>query len=179
MKKAIILTTVLFASIFSFGQSKQVVSKTPVSSSNPVKLKIVKDEYTDNVYLVPMTTLVITRDNKTGVKISPTFSEYNGKWSYDGMIVTSFIGSSCNENDDIYFLFDDGTKINYKSWQDFNCKNTSYFDRTGDINPLLKKIKGIKFVNGRSYKSYEMTLTNVADKNYFINVQKALDELNK
>lgn len=168
----------LIATVFSFGQAKQVVNKTTVTSSNPIKMILDKDEYSDDVFLYPNYKLVITRDKKKGVSIRPSFTKKDGRWIYDGLIVKSFLNSGCNENDELYFLFDDGSKVSYKSWQEFNCDNTSYFDESQNLTPLKKRIKGIKFVNGRTFESYEMTLTDMNDKNYFINIGKALQEFN-
>jgi hypothetical protein len=65
------------------------------------------------------------------------------------------------------------------SWRDFNCKGGLGFDLYGKFREdLSKSIKAIKFVNGRGYESYEKVLTKSEDKNYFINVFKALDEYN-
>jgi hypothetical protein len=180
MKHLLVFAVALIVSLTSNGQAKQVVNKTAVTStSNPIKLLLSVDKYSDERFLFSNFNLVISRDNKKGFKITPSFTEVNGKWKYDGMIVKSYLSRGCNEDDMIYFLFDDGTKVSYKSWQEFNCDNTSYFDESQNINPLKKRLKGVKFVNGRTFESYEMMLTNPDDKNYFINLSKALDSYNK
>jgi hypothetical protein len=95
------------------------------------------------------------------------------------LIGVSNIGN-CFENDKIFILFEDGTKMEMTSWRDFNCKGDIGFDLHATMREKLSKpIKGIKFQNGRDYSSFEKMITDLNDKNYFVNVFSALDEYNK
>lgn len=181
MKRVMMVAILLIASVLTFGQAKQVVNKTTSTTTiNPIKIEYSKDKYTDEEFIFANYSLVVTKDKRQGLRITPDFSKVDGVWVYDGLTVKSFnIGSSCVENDKIHFLFEDGTKLTYESWQSFNCDNTSYFDRSKNMNPLKKRIKGIKFMNGRTFDSYELILTDPNDKNYFINVAQALQTYNK
>jgi hypothetical protein len=146
---------------------------------NPIKLTYSKDAFTDKESLRSEQKFMVSDDGgKNGFILYPAFEKDGGKWKYGYIGGVSTIGN-CFENDKVYFIFDDGTKFEMISWRDFNCKGGLGFDLNGDYrNDLSKSIKAVKFVNGRSYDSYEKILTKSEDKNYFINVFKALDEYN-
>lgn len=171
----------LIAGLTSFGQAKQVSYTTTapkVTNSNPVKLVYEKDAFTGKEYLMTESDLLVTDDGKKGFKIYPCFTKKNGKWEYSYISGVSTVGN-CYENDKIYFIFEDDSKFDMTSWRDFNCKGDIGFDLYGKFQDNLSKpIKAIKYVNGRTYDSFSKNLTNPNDKNYFINVFKALDEYN-
>jgi hypothetical protein len=165
MKKVVLVLAVL-VSYVSYGQ-------------NSIKLSYSKDAFTDKESLrVEQKFLVSDDSGKKGFILKPSFEKDGSKWKYAYTFGISTVGN-CFENDKIYFIFDDGTKFEMKSWNDFNCKGNSSFDLYGAYrNELSKSIKAVKFVNGRSYDSFEKVLTKVEDKNYFINCFKALDDYN-
>jgi hypothetical protein len=167
MKKVLLVLTLVLGTLVSKAQS-----------SNPIKLMYEKDQFTDKEYLMTESDLLVTNDGKKGFKIYPRFKKENGKWDYSFIGGVSTIGN-CFENDKIYIIFEDGSKFDMISWRDFNCKGEIGFDLNGKFREdLSKPMKGIKFQNGRDYSSFEKIFTNPNDKNYFINIFKALDEYN-
>lgn len=182
MRNAILMVAIsLIAGLTSFGQAKQVSYTTtkPVTNVNPVKLTYEKDQFTEKEYLFTESDLLVTNDGKKGFKLYPSFRKKDGVWKYSSLAGVSTIGN-CFENDKLYIIFEDGSKLDMVSWRDFNCKGDIGFDLYGaKREELSKPIKGIKFVNGRTYDSFEKMITDPNDKNYFINVFKALDEFNK
>jgi len=93
------------------------------------------------------------------------------------MITVVMVGiGSCNENDEIIILFENGEKIVKKSWKSFNCDGEAYFN----INELEMKLlrtlpmSKIRMTNGRSFDSYTGDVI-AKDKRYFIQLLYALD----
>jgi hypothetical protein len=93
------------------------------------------------------------------------------------MITVVMVGiGSCNENDEIIILFENGEKIVKKSWNSFNCDGEAYFN----INELEMKLlrtlpmSKIRMTNGRSFDSYTGDVI-AKDKRYFIQLLYALD----
>lgn len=174
----------LIAGLTSFGQAKQVSYKstTPVKVvTTPVnKLKLDVDEFTGKETLYMEKDLTITNDGKKGFRIYPLLRKENGVWIY-GTIAGKAAGvGSCYENEKLYFIFDDGSKLELESWRDFNCVGEIGFDLQGHYkDELNKSIKAIKLVNGRSYDSFEKVLTKPEEKNYFVNFFKQLESYNK
>lgn len=176
MKKLLVVAIALIATTVSYSQVKQVVNKT--INTNPVKLTYEKDEFTGKEYLMTEEDFLITDDGKNGFRIYPSFRKKNGVWEYSHISGKSTIGN-CFENDKIYFIFEDDSKFEMISWRDFNCQGDIGFDLNGKFRENLSKpIKAVKFVNGRTYDSFTKVITNVNDKNYFINAFKAFDEYN-
>lgn len=161
--KRLILGALLLLSTFSIGQ-------------NNLKLFYTKDIMTDKEYVMPSENLLCSENGKQGFLIKPVFDiSKSGTIKYTGLIVQSAGIGGCMENDDIIFLFEDGTKVSSKSWNDFNCKGMSYFDFYQKLLPdLNKKIKAIRLTNGRSYDSYTYELKTDAEKNYFIYMNQLL-----
>lgn len=176
MKKLILIA---FALIVSFTTTAQVTKVSNPTSVNPIEFIYEKDEFTDKEYLFVKKNLVVSNDGKKGILLYPSFKKINGTWTYNGLSGVSTVGN-CFENDQIFILFEDGTKMDMTSWRDFNCKGDIGFDLYAKMRDNLSKpIKGIKFQNGRDYSSFEKMLTEPNDKNYFVNVFNALDEYNK
>jgi hypothetical protein len=94
-----------------------------------------------------------------------------------GMITVTMVGiGSCNENDEIIILFENGEKITKKSWKKFNCDGEAYFDMNEKEIQLLRTqpISKIRMTNGRTYDSYTGDVKE-KDKRYFIQLFYALD----
>ena len=176
MKKIILFAVAL---IVSFTTTAQVTKVSNPTSVNPIEFIYEKDEFTDKEYLFVKKNLLVTNDGKKGFSLYPSFEKKDGIWVYDGIYGVSTVGN-CFENDKIFILFEDGTKIEMTSWRDFNCDGDLGFDISASMREKLSKpIKGIKFQNGRDYSSFEKMFTLANDKNYFVNVFSALDDYNK
>lgn len=165
--KNLLLCLAMALSVYSFGQS-----------IDTTQLHIVRfvDQMTDKNYLVPSYSLICSPDGKKGFKITPLFDNRRGPASYDGLSVVSAGLGSCMENSELIFLFEDDTKVNTKSWNKFNCDGNSFFDYQKTLlDKLAKRVKAIRFTNGHGFDSYTHALPE-EDRNYFINVKKAVEE---
>lgn len=161
--KNILLLTILFFSIQVFAQDK-------------IKILYHKDIMTDKESI--FTPASISSENqKKGFFIKPTFSIENGVFAYSGLFIKSFGLGTCLQKDDLTILFEDNTKITLISWSKFNCKGASYFDLDGsELKNLTKRIKAIRFQNGRTFEALTLKLENENDKTFFIHVQQAIDK---
>jgi hypothetical protein len=93
------------------------------------------------------------------------------------MITVVMVGiGSCNENDEIIILFENGEKIVKKSWNSFNCDGEAYFNINESEIKLLRTLPmaKIRMTNGRSFDSYTGDVI-AKDKRYFIQLLYALD----
>lgn len=82
----------------------------------------------------------------------------------------------CTEKDELIMLFENGEKIVVKSWAEFNCEGTGYYNLTDAQYDLLRhvEVKTIRITNGRTFDSYTGAVPN-KNKRYFIQVLYALD----
>ncbi len=154
-----------------------VISFGQVSVGIPDSIIYEKDIMTDKEYVYFSEGLICSEDGKIGFVLDVSLKIEKGSVRYRGLRVKSVGIGSCNENDQLILLFDDDTKVALTSWNDFNCDGNSYFDlyskEFDSIN--TKKIKAIRFVNGRSYDSYTYQLkTN--EQEYFIRASNLINE---
>lgn len=158
MKKTIIA---LLFPVFSFAQSNFYIKKCV-------------DQFSGKTYVYSSEMLICADGTNQSLRILPSWTESKSNVVYNGFIVKSANIGVCNENDEIYFIFSDGDKKMYKSWNDFNCTGTSYFDyESNAINDFFdKEVTAIRFVNGRSRDQFTYYLKG-DEKNYFINMKSA------
>lgn len=122
------------------------------------------DEMTDQSSLFSNRKLIIANDTKTiGFTILVTMSKYI--WIYTNMVGLG----SCNENDELIILLENGNRIKLTSRNDFNCKGDSYFVLTNDdiLRLRLSPISKIRITNGRTFDNYTGEV-EPQDKYYFI-----------
>jgi hypothetical protein len=149
----------------------------PMSSfAQDFKIYVCKDVMTDKEYAFGSEDLLCSNDGKNGFNIHIFFNNKNGAVSYSGLMVNSAGLGRCFEKDELFILFDDGTKVSYKSWNDFNCEGKSYFDLYGKYLDDLseKNIKAIRFQNGRTSESFTYVLKG-SESSFFIRAKKCLD----
>ena len=141
----------------------------------------------DSVYLVKETDEM---SGRTHVKVNRAFSVANDEGtigfivyptikddlSFGTILVGMFGIGSCNENDEIIILFENGEKIIKKSWREFNCEGYAYFNMNEKEIQLLRTqpISKIRMTNGRTYDRYTGDVEE-KDKRYFIQLFYALD----
>lgn len=157
-----ILGLMLYSAI-SFAQSDSVFIKKQV------------DEMTDKSYAFPSRKIVcIDEVNKRGFNVSFFMDVVNGKCLTSDLQVKTVGIGTCNENNTIVFLFEDGTKLSLKSWNKFNCEGDSWFRVSDNDKEKLStiKIKKIMVENGRSYESYTHELKE--DQDFFIQLDVAV-----
>jgi hypothetical protein len=142
-----------------------------------IKLKYYKDVMTEKEYVFSEEKILCLENPEKGFMLSVLYDIKKGKVKYSGIKVISHSIGSCVEHDKLIFLFEDDSKIELTSWNDFNCEGRSYFDFNGDrLNKFTKRVKAIRFQNGRSYESVTVALENEIDKTYFIDAQQAIDK---
>jgi hypothetical protein len=162
--KKLLLISMLFIGINLFAQEN-------------IKLKYYKDVMTEKEYVFSNEKILCLENPEKGFMLSILYDFKKGKVKYSGIKVFSHSIGSCLEHDKLIFLFEDDSKMELMSWNDFNCEGRSYFDFNGDrLIKLTKRIKAIRFQNGRSYESVTVTLENEIDKTYFIDAQLAIDK---
>jgi hypothetical protein len=181
MKKLLVLTMVS-VTLFSCGSnSTNSSTKTDITKaevSKPIEELTIahqRDEIEGSDYY-SMSEPLFVKEGKDGFSMVLSLKQKQGKIVYNDIIVNASKIGSCHENTIIYVLFEDGTKTQLKQWNDFNCDGNVYLDLNHkELKKLNKPIKAIKLVNGRDYESFEKTFTEDFDKNYFVNVIKALE----
>ena len=154
-----------------------LISLSVFSQQDNYKLLYYKDIMTDKEYVFSREKIQCFEDVKKGFIVGISWKYDKNKIIYSGLTVVSAGIGACVEKDDLIILFEDDTKISLKSWNDFNCKGRSYFDLYGtELNNLTKKIKAIRFQNGRDYSSYTFNLIKETDKTFFIDAKASLDK---
>lgn len=134
-----------------------------------------KDVMTDKEYAFFKRNLLCSDDNKKGFVISINLKMNNSVAEYDGFSIRSVGIGGCVENSTVIFLFEDTTKTSLTSWNKFNCEGRSYFDVRGSSFDEIsnKKIKAIRFINGRTHDSYTYILKE-KEREYFIECRQLL-----
>jgi len=162
--KNILILSILFIGINVFAQGN-------------VKILYYKNIMTDKDSIYSAQSISCMESEKKGFEVKPTFTFKNGVFAYSGIIVKSVGIGTCLQKDDLTFLFEDNTKVTLKSWSKFNCKGSSSFDLTGsELNTLTKRIKAIRFQNGRTFQALTVLLEKEKDKTFFIDVKQAIDK---
>lgn len=176
------ITFLFFATLFSLSTKANIYTSTLDTTKESKKkleyyIEICKDKMTDKEYAFGSKSLLCSSDGKKGFFLRVDWESKNGEVTYNGLTVKSAGIGTCNENDILYFLFDDDSKVKMTTWNKFNCEGNSYFDlyykQFDEINS--KKMKSIRFTNGRSFDSFTYDLTT-AEQNFFIEAKKALVE---
>ncbi|MFT5646777.1 MAG: hypothetical protein ACI976_001461 [Aureispira sp.] len=163
MKKTVLILT-LFIGLNAFAQDN-------------IKILYHEDVMTDKEYIYTNQSLLSLDGKKVGFIVKPSFKIKNGVFIYSGIIVESVGIGTCLEKDDLTVLFEDNTKITLKSYSKFNCKGISKFDLYGtELSKLTKRIKAVRFLNGRSFEELTIVLEKEKDKTFFIDVKRAIDK---
>ncbi|MFT5964522.1 MAG: hypothetical protein ACI9L6_001262 [Flavobacterium sp.] len=163
MKKTLLIAF-LFIGLHAFAQ-------------NSVKILYHEDVMTDKEYIYTNESLLSLDGKKIGFTVKPSFTIKKGVFGYSGIIVESLGIGTCLQKDDLTFLFEDNTKVTLKSYSKFNCKGISKFDLYGtELSKLTKRIKAVRFLNGRSFESLTILLEKEKDKTFFIDVKRAIDK---
>lgn len=168
MRKIIFLILMLF------------VTTITAQVSKPDSIHYEKDAMTDKEYVMFHESLLCSENGKDGFLLSVGLQIKNGKVKYSGIRVISAGIGTCNEKDQLIFLFEDGTKYSMTSWNEFNCKGNSWFDLySKEFDKLnTKKVTHIRFTNGRSYDSFTYTL-KPDEMGYFIKCLELINQYNR
>lgn len=171
------LTLLVVLPSFIFAQQKSDTTKENKKLLT-YYIETCTDKMTDKSYAFGNKSLMCSEDGKKGFIISATWNYKNGgDVTYNGLNVTSAGIGNCVENSTLIFLFEDDTKEQVAAWNKFNCEGTSYMDWKGAAFDKItkKKIKAIRFQNGRTYDSYTYNLAP-KEQSYFLEVASALSE---
>jgi hypothetical protein len=163
MKKTVLIL-ILFIGLNAFAQ-------------NNVKILYHEDVMTDKEYIYTNESLLSLDGKKVGFIVKPSLEMKNEAFVYTGIFVESVGIGTCLEKDDLTILFEDSTKITLKSYSKFNCKGISKFDLSDtELNKLTKRIKAVRFLNGRSFEELTILVEKEKDKTFFIDVKRAIDK---
>lgn len=164
MKRVQLMMVMLFVlmTTISFGQNDSVYVIKDI------------DEMSEKTYIYPSRNFVVANETKSIGFIVDCYINQKGEFGF--LTITMVNIGSCNENDEIIILFENGEKITKKSWNDFNCEGNSYFNLTKDEIELLRTVplSKIKVTNGRTYDSFTEEVKE-KDRRYFIQIFYALD----
>jgi len=151
-----------------------VVSFAQTSKDNVYVIKET-DAMSGKSYVYGSRDFICANDaGKIGFRISTHINSETLKFS---MITATMVGlGTCNENDEIIILFENGQKIIKKSWKKFNCDGETYFNIDNEEIELLRTqpLSKIRMTNGRTYDSYTGDV-KLKDKKYFMQLFHALD----
>lgn len=162
MKKVILVLTVIATAL-------------NVNAQGEIKKQV--DEMTDKVsYSIEDQLLLLDNAEDKGFVIDPYIKKVKNKLIVYNLIVQTAGLESCNEDNTLIFLFENGDKLLMKSWNKFNCKSVAYFDVTPEMKKKLSTntIEKIRFTNGYSHKYY----TGTPQSDYMVNLYKTLSETN-
>ena len=157
------------------------ISQTKKTTSKDVdSVYIIKsvDDMTDKVYHFPTFKIpLINKSSSQGLGISVFIDEkeYDNSIFIKDLDVKSINVGGCVEDAEIIFLFEDGTKINFFSWNKFNCDGNSWFEINETNAEILatKELTKVKFINGRGFDSFTMEVPKNR-KRYFIQIYDAV-----
>lgn len=175
MKKSIIGLSMAL-SLASYSQTK-TQTKTNQSAgkkkSNVDSVFIAKqvDDMSDKVYYLPSKALVsIDYTKNQGFRLSSFIEGKNDDELSIKDLSLKMVGiGSCVEDNILIIKFADETKIELKSWNDFNCEGDAWFTIDSEQASSLssKKIVKVKVQNGRSFESFTTDIPEI-DSDYFI-----------
>lgn len=138
-------------------------------SQNEFEIEHCKDVMNDAEYFFVKKNILATNKEKTkGFSIYPSFKKSTTGIAQNGLICKAINIGTCVEDNSLIFLFSDDTKITITSWNKFNCEGKAWFNLTEEEYKDLstKKLKAMRFTNGRSFESLTYNLTEV-ESNYF------------
>jgi hypothetical protein len=161
--KKIIFTLCLMSSMLS--------ANSQVQESDSVIIWRSQDEFTKDVYYFPSQKIVAKDFAKNrGFSVEPYI---DSQFMLKHLIVKMANMGNCVENNEIFFLFNDGSSLSLKSWNKFNCDGDAYFNLSKkDIDALSNKpISKIRVMNGRTFDNMTYELDE-NERHYFISIIK-------
>ena len=169
MKKLLLISVIAIAAMQLKAQDS---TKITINKDSVYVIQNI-DELANKIMYWANRLLVITDGNHTGFGLGIHISKEGEPLMLTSKSVN--IGR-CTEKDELIILFTNGEKIVVKSWADFNCEGTGYYNLTNSQYDLLRhiEVKTIRITNGHSYESYTSTVPNKSSR-YFIKVLYALD----
>lgn len=144
--------------------------------SNPYTIEMCVDKMTDEPLAKGSKILVCSKTPEKGFILKINWIVVNDKPFYNGITIKSFGLGNCVENSILYFLFDDESRFNVESWNKYNCDANSTMDLFGKylFEITRKKVKALRFQNGRNYESYTYDVPEI-DQSFFLEVAQAVN----
>lgn len=168
MKKTMILVGMVL-SLTSYSQSNPKIKKDSVYIGKQI------DDMEGKTYYYASRGMV-SKNEKQGFRLSCFIEGESDNELFVRDLSLKMVGiGGCVENNTLIIKFDDETKIDLKSWNDFNCDGDAWFNINEEQGNLLatKKIVKIKVQNGRTYDSYTADIM-ASDSDYFIQLYNAM-----
>lgn len=176
MKK--LFSIIALSLVFNFCYSQTDTTNIAKTDTSYHIIKMV-DDMTDKVYYMSNYRLVLANEQKTqGFTIELNLDgKSDDRVSASGFSVKMVDIGSCCENNELILLFEDGTKLSFKSWNKFNCEgNAWFFISKKDIEILSsKKVTKARIENGRTHDSFTKEVPE-EKQDYFIQVMRAISE---
>ena len=173
---ALTLVVILNITLVNIG----LAQKATTTKKDSVYIIKTTDDMTDKTYYFISRGLVsIDNVNKQGFRLEAFLKKdesTNKIYMTDLKAKLVNIGS-CNEKVTLIFKFEDESKIQLTSWNDFNCEGKACYELSDSDKESLstKKIVKIKFQNGRDgYESYTADITN--DNDYYVQLFDAINK---
>jgi hypothetical protein len=169
MRKIILLLILILTNVIAYSQTSYNKDNLP---ENVIILSF-KDEMDGSAALLVSKKLIcLKEDESIGFAISPMI---NNDFSCNTLVTNSFRIGECDEKSELTFLFEDGSNLKLISFSDFDCQGRSAFEilDSAKNNLSQKKIKKIRYANGRTYESYTQEVTKESE--YFIFFFKELE----
>lgn len=165
------LLSVLFIVMIQSGFSQQVISKKTKIDS----LYIIShtDEMSEKTYIYPSREIICMNEDSTkGFTLNIIITS---NLSMRALVLNMRNIGNCSEKNELIFLFDDNSKLTIKSFSDFTCKETSFFnlDKEDVLQLASKKVTKIKATNGYTFDSFTSPV-NEKFQDYFLKVSRML-----
>lgn len=129
------------------------------------------DEMTGKIYLYPSRKLVCkTEDSQKAVVIWPLISDI-----WKPTMFVKGIGFGCVEKAVVIFLFEDGSRLDMTSWNQFNCDGRLLYLLDAEDWAILanRPLKKIRLTNGNNQESLTEAV-DAEDRTYFIRLMRLL-----
>jgi hypothetical protein len=170
-----VIMILVFSGLDSYSQTKKVQPKTTQKSYDSVYVYRYTAEMTEEKYVFCSRKLVVQESDAVGLIISPNFDEMDNSMSF--IVQSVGVDLECVEKSTMIILLDDGKKFSAKSYNDFNCKGTNYFQFDDEAISTMydSPINKVYFENGYSYASLTAVVKK-KDKRYLIQVLNSFDK---
>lgn len=157
MKKLLLTVSLLLVLNTSYSQSK----------------KVVIDKCINNSVVHGPTGVICSNIRRTKwFTLTPVYKLDGNRLSCVELIVIRTGIGDLSKEDQLFFSFNDGSKLRLESGVVLNSDNIVYFKLTDLEFSLLKtkEIKTVRYINGNDFSSLEYTMIGDEERKYYINL---------
>lgn len=178
MKKTMI-TLSMALSLISYSQTKNNAGtkNNTIAKKDSVYVGKQVDDMEDKTYYYPSRAIVsIDKEKSQGFRLSSFIEGKKDDELFIKDLSLKMVGiGGCVENNILIIKFEDESKIELKSWNEFNCEGDAWFTIDEEQGTALanKKIIKVKVQNGRTFESYTVDIKPV-DSDYFVQLYYAI-----